>query len=73
MTSVAGTTCKCADKLHFHRAKTLLKKVELVTHAATRSALNKLKIFWFTRAEQKVWKIIFVPQEVQAEGMGYLK
>lgn len=38
-----------------------------------RYALSKLKKFWFTREEQKVWKIIFVPQEVQAEGMGYLK
>ena len=56
-----------------HRAKTLLKKVELVKHVVTRYALNKLKIFWFTRAEQKVWKIIFVPQKFQAEGMGYLK
>ena len=56
-----------------HRAKTLLKKVELVTHVVTRYAPNKLEIFWFTRAEQKVWEIIFLPQEVQPEGMGYLK
>jgi len=50
-----------------------LRKVELITHVATRYALNKLKIFWFTRAEQKVWKIIVLPQKVQPEEMGYLK
>lgn len=65
--------CKCVDKFRPHRAKTLLKKVELVTHVRQDKPPVNSRYFVLPRAEQKLWKIVIVPQKVQPQEMGYLK